>query len=354
MACISILNRSWDSLRDHEQLKMMGICPNFAELRASVNHSGGRCSACVGASHISPYMHCIFEQLYGSIIVEGSCEECLRGKAKELVAAIVVADVPAKLLATFSALDFEGQKTFASLFDAMLDVDCTSEVPGKFSDYLESHPELLCKLLEGFESPDISLHCGTMLRSCVRYPRLTACLLEQNVLSKCIEIAQNVDRFDISCEAFALLHDFLSQKAVLAKHLETHAELFLDHYKVLLESSEYTIQRQSLKLLGRLLLERDFMDTMTAYVSDLRFLKIHMNLLRSSSPRIQHDNFHIFKIFVANPWKPENVAKTLLKNKAGLVRVLESYSSKIDGDSSFKKDLPSVTQMLRSMAEPKA
>mmetsp|Transcript_93320 Transcript_93320/g.146728 ORF Transcript_93320/g.146728 Transcript_93320/m.146728 type:complete len:354 (-) Transcript_93320:392-1453(-) len=353
MACISILSRSWESLCDHEHLKTMGVCADLPALRAVGSRSGGRCAACLGGD-LSPYVHCDFEQMYGSIVADGFCEECQRGAAKEFIAAIVVADVPAKLLEVFSSLDFECQKAFASLFQAILDVDCSSESPGSFSEYLVSHPEILARLLEGFGSHEVSLHCGSMLRSCACYPHLAACLMEQSVLLKCIDLAQHVNRFDISCEAFALLRDLLSQKAVLSKHLETHAEQFLESYKVLLESTQYTIQRQALELLGRFLLDRDFMDTMTIYVQDLRFLKIHMNLLRSNSPRIQHDNFHIFKLFLANPWKPDSIAKTLFKNRAGLVRVLESYSNQIDGDSAFKQDLPAVTEMLRSMSDPVA
>lgn len=350
MAEISVLSRSWESLRGHEHLKTMGLCQDFPEFSAILD--GGRCSECMSSSGSPKRIHGAFDPMCGGVTLDNLCEKCIRGKAKDLVDAILVADVPARLLESLSTLDFEGQKTFAMLFEAMLDVDGSSEVSGRFGNYLQSNPELLSQLLEGFGSPDISLHCGTMLRSCARYPHLISCLLEQGALLKCIELAACVGCFDISCEAFALLHQLLTQTEVLGKHLETHAETFFERYRLLLESTEYTIQRQALKFLGRLLLERDFMDIMTSYVKDLRFLKIHMNLLRSSSPRIQHDNFHIFKMFVANPWKPDNITRTLLRNQDGLVRLLESYNGKIDGDDAFKQDLPAVMQMLRSMSEP--
>jgi calcium binding protein 39 len=309
------------------------------------------------ASDVSTQIRGVLEHIPSGSMFERLCEQCLRGKASDMIAAILDADAPARIFDELSTLDFEGQKMFAALFSDMLEVDRSMEIPSRFSQYLQSHPQLISQMLAGFGSPDISLHCSAMLRSCARDESLAKCLLKQNALARCIDLAQH-SQFEISCEAFALLHELLLPESgccrVAAEHLKDNAKSFFEHYRVLLESSEYATQRQALKHLGCLLLHREFKEAMQVYIQDMRYLKIHMNLMLSKSTRIQHDNFHIFKVFVANPWKPDNVARTLVRNKPRLAQVLESYNKKIEGDNSFMQDLTAVLQILRGMSEPVA
>jgi calcium binding protein 39 len=281
---------------------------------------------------------------------EGLCEQCLRGKATALVTAILNADAPARIFEELAGLDFEDRKTFAALFADMLDDSISRQTQGSFSNYLQTHPHFISQLLDAFGSADMSLHCSVMLQACARDESLAGCLLQQKALERCIELAEHSD-FDISCEAFALLRELLSQKVPAAAYLDHHAEAILEQYKTLLESKDYTKQRQALKQLGCVLLQREFSDTMQVYVQDIRYLKLHMNLLLSKSPRIQHDNFHIFKVFVANPWKSNKVVRILLKNRVGLMKMLENYRSTIDGDDAFMQDLAAVLKVIEGISE---
>ncbi|RHY26302.1 hypothetical protein DYB32_007749, partial [Aphanomyces invadans] len=56
-------------------------------------------------------------------------------------------------------------------------------------------------------------------------------------------------------------------------------------------------------------------------------LKIMMNLLRDTSANIQFEAFHVFKVFVANPKKPNEVTQILLNNKDKLVAYLEKFQN---------------------------
>jgi calcium binding protein 39 len=84
-------------------------------------------------------------------------------------------------------------------------------------------------------------------------------------------------------------------------------------------------KRQSLKLLGELLLDRANFNIMTRYISDKENLKLMMNLLRATSKNIQYEAFHVFKVFVANPNKPEPILKILQKNKDKLSKFLVAF-----------------------------
>lgn len=64
---------------------------------------------------------------------------------------------------------------------------------------------------------------------------------------------------------------------------------------------------------------------MTKYISDAANLKLMMTLLRDKSRNIQFEAFHVFKVFVANPNKPESILKILMKNRDRLVQFLTNF-----------------------------
>lgn len=69
-------------------------------------------------------------------------------------------------------------------------------------------------------------------------------------------------------------------------------------YTTLLLSPNYVTKRQSLKLLGEILLDRTNFNVMTRYISSEENLKLMMNLLRDKSKNIQFEAFHVFKVSV--------------------------------------------------------
>ena len=64
---------------------------------------------------------------------------------------------------------------------------------------------------------------------------------------------------------------------------------------------------------------------MFEYVKSKRHLMLVMNLLRSSSRSIQHEAFHVFKVFVANPRKPDDIKSILVSNRDKLLRFLTAF-----------------------------
>lgn len=61
-------------------------------------------------------------------------------------------------------------------------------------------------------------------------------------------------------------------------------------------SSNYVTKRQSLKLLGEILLDRANFNVMTRYIANEANLRMMMNMLRDSSKNIQFEAFHVFKV----------------------------------------------------------
>lgn len=71
---------------------------------------------------------------------------------------------------------------------------------------------------------------------------------------------------------------------------------FFANYAQLVASTNYVTKRQSLKLLGEILLDRANFKVMTRYIESEDNLKTMMNLLRDSSKNIQFEAFHVFKV----------------------------------------------------------
>jgi len=82
-----------------------------------------------------------------------------------------------------------------------------------------------------------------------------------------------------------------------SKYLSVNFDQFFDRYnKVLVQSDSYVTKRQSIKLLGEILLDRAFYDVMVRYAASGDNLKLAMTHLRDDRKMIQYEGFHVFKV----------------------------------------------------------
>jgi calcium binding protein 39 len=191
-----------------------------------------------------------------------------------------------------------------------------------------------------------------MLISCTRSAGLTAALLREGAAFKLVELVQNPN-FDIASEAYSVLSELLlSQKACTAKFVEMNFDVFFGSFHKLLEAPNYVAQRQALKLLGQMLLDRSFKEVMFRYIVNERFLQIHMNLLRHSSKAMQIAAIHIFKIFAVMPRKADRVRQILYRNKGKLLCLLDSFQSQGKKDAGFASDLQLIVCSLTELEAP--
>lgn len=123
----------------------------------------------------------------------------------------------------------------------------------------------------------------------------------------------------------------------------------MPRFNQLLISENYVTRRQSLKLLGEILLDRANFDVMARYISNSEHLKLLMNLLRDKSRNIQLEAFHVFKIFVANPNKNKPVYDILLKNQRKLVEYLDTFQPTKD-DEQFAEEKRFLVQQIQDLA----
>ncbi|XP_036055680.1 calcium-binding protein 39-like isoform X1 [Onychomys torridus] len=251
------------------------------------------------------------------------------------------------LVADLQLIDFEGKKDVTQIFNNILRRQIGARSPTV--EYISSHPHILFLLLKGYEAPQIALRCGIMLRECIRHEPLAKIILFSNQFRDFFKYVE-LSTFDIASDAFATFKDLLTRhKVLVADFLEQNYDTIFEDYEKLLQSENYVTKRQSLKLLGELILDRHNFAIMTKYISKPENLKLMMNLLRDKSPNIQFEAFHVFKVFVASPHKTQPIVEILLKNQPKLIEFLSSFQKERTDDEQFADEKNYLIKQIRDL-----
>ncbi|NXS11633.1 CAB39 protein, partial [Neodrepanis coruscans] len=254
------------------------------------------------------------------------------------------------LVADLQLIDFEGKKDVAQIFNNILRRQIGTRTPTV--EYICTQQNILFMLLKGYESPEIALNCGIMLRECIRHEPLAKIILWSEQFYDFFRYVE-MSTFDIASDAFATFKDLLTRHKLLsAEFLEQHYDRFFSEYEKLLHSENYVTKRQSLKLLGELLLDRHNFTIMTKYISKPENLKLMMNLLRDKSRNIQFEAFHVFKVFVANPNKTQPILDILLKNQTKLIEFLSKFQNDRTEDEQFNDENTYLVKQIRDLKRP--
>ncbi|KAJ4306644.1 Hym1p [Collariella sp. IMI 366227] len=161
--------------------------------------------------------------------------------------------------------------------------------------------------------------------------------------------------FEVSADAFTTFRELITKhKDLVPRYLAVNFDLFFNHYNTtLVQSNSYVTKRQSIKLLGEILLDRANYSVMTAYVDRGEHLKICMNLLRDDRKMVQYEGFHVFKVFVANPHKSLPVQKILIMNREKLLHFLSHFLEDRTDDEQFIDEREFLIKQIRNMpAQP--
>lgn len=248
-------------------------------------------------------------------------------------------------------VEFEAKKDIVQVFNKLLRRDFGQRNPTV--DHIAEHPEIIRLLVEGYEKPQVhALSCGLMLRECIKKDQLARLITENDALFyKFFKYVQN-QQFDIAADAFTSFKELLtSHKILIANFLEKNYEPVMAQYDQLLKSENYVTRRQSLKLLGELLLDRANFTIMSRYISDPENLKCMMLMLRDKSKNIQFEAFHVFKVFVANPSKSPAITSILLKNKAKLIDFLGKFQESRSDDEQFAEEKTYLIRQIKELKE---
>jgi len=239
---------------------------------------------------------------------------------KKLADELFGSDLLLIILQQMKNFDFEARKDVAQIYNFVL-----RQRKKEALEYVNSHPEILKTLVLGYKESEIALNCGSILREVIRIDQLCEMLLNSPLFDFFFEYV-SLPTFDVASDAFATFKLMLTKHKVLcAKFLEKNFDEIFKKYNELLQSKNYVTKRQSLKLLGELLLNRANFNVMIKYINAPQNLKVMMNLLRGNTKAIQFEAFHVFKIFVANPKKAKPIVDILVRNRDKLIEFLKKF-----------------------------
>lgn len=252
------------------------------------------------------------------------------------------------LAQSLPVMGFETRKEAVLVFNILL--RRSFEDDGVATVFATQYGEsLITHLVRGYDSSDMALNCGSMLRECVRYESLANVAVRNTVFWRFFDLVEVTD-FDVASDAFASFNDILMRHVkVGASFIEDNYERFVGSYNKLLRSSNYMCRRQSLKLLSSLFFERRMFKVMMRYISCPTNLRLSMNLLLDQRMSIQYEAFQLFTIFVSNPKKSPEVKQILLRNKERLLSYLTDFQADMNRDESFEKDKQHVLEQIRKL-----
>ncbi|KAI9638902.1 putative transcriptional repressor [Dioszegia hungarica] len=273
---------------------------------------------------ISRHMTAIKSAVVGEADQEPSTET-----VTQVANEVYAQDVMRLMVVHMEAFEFEARKDACTIINALLRRQIGTRLPTV--EFLTNRPDTMFAALKQYSNAEIALNTGGVLKEMLRYEPLARILLYSEEFYTFPHFIETTT-FGISCDAFANMKECLTKhKPMVAQYLDQHYDRFFKMYQTLILSSNYVTKRQSLKLLGEILLDRANYAIMTRFIADEANLKTMMNFLRDKSRNIQFEAFHVFKVFVANPSKPPQIASILRRNKERLLTFLKDFHNDKEG-----------------------
>ncbi|KAK4187591.1 Mo25-like protein [Podospora australis] len=301
----------------------------------------------------------------------------------QLVTGLIEEDLLYLLAINLYRLPFESRKDtqviFSYVFRFRPPTGPQKPEPLALAWVVEKRPQVLVELCRAYDHKESATPAGTVLREVLKHETAAAIILyddgdlpgssaRQGVAGIDQERKQSgngvfwsffdwIDKssFEVAADAFTTFRELLTKhKEIIPKYLAVNFDLFFERYNsVLVQSHSYVTKRQSIKLLGEILLDRSNYNVMTAYVDRGEHLKICMNLLRDDRKMVQYEGFHVFKVFVANPHKSVPVQKILLMNREKLLHFLSHFLEDRTDDEQFIDEREFLIKQIRNMpAQP--
>eukprot|EP00040_Diaphanoeca_grandis_P015697 m.80411 g.80411 ORF g.80411 m.80411 type:complete len:332 (-) comp25309_c0_seq1:30-1025(-) len=294
----------------------------------------------------SKYLGALKTMLYGSGGTEANQEN-----VAQIAAEVYKTRTMHLLVEKLDLVDFEAKKDLVQIFNKLVRREIGQRSPTVDWMLAPANQTILHELVKGYTKPQVdALNCGLMLRDCIKSEQLAKIILHDSALFESFFEYVQVQSFDIAADAFGTFKDLLTKHKILcADFLEKNYEKVMSRYKGLLDSTNYVTRRQSLKLLGELLLDRANFTIMTKYIGDPENLQLMMNMLRDKSKNIQFEAFHVFKVFVANPNKSPAIMTILLKNQTKLISFLQKFHESRSDDEQFAEEKAYLIKQIKEL-----
>ncbi|KAL9129320.1 MAG: hypothetical protein Q9217_002191 [Psora testacea] len=316
------------------------------------------------------------------LILQGTHETDSSPEAvQQLVRDMIHEDFFFSLIQSIRLLRFEARKDSQTILSYALRFrppGNTEEDTIAIAYVIDHRPEVVVELCRGYEHRESAMPCGAVLREILKNDQIAAIVLHDESMGneRAVRVVDidfehpqtgngvfwrffhYIDKlaFEASTDAFTTFRDILTKhKTLVSQYLDINFDLFFERFnKVLMGSDSYVTKRQSIKLLGEILLDRANYNVMTAYVDKGEHLKLCMVLLKDDRKMVQYEGFHVFKVFVANPHKSEAVKKILTQNRERLLKFLPGFLEDRQDDDQFLDEKSFLIRQIELLPAPPA
>ncbi|TKA23164.1 hypothetical protein B0A50_07194 [Salinomyces thailandicus] len=301
----------------------------------------------------------------------------------QLVNQILAESLLPLLVDNIHRLPFEARKDTQTIISNVFrfrNSGSTASEPDALKEVLRRQPEIIVSLCNGYGRRESASPCGGILKEALKWDAVAAVILydEPTQDGKTIDIYSSdidvtrpssgqgvfwsfftwIDKstFEVSADAFDTFRLLLTKhKQLVSQYISTNFDLFFARYNdVLIKSESYVTKRQSIKLLGEVLLDRQFYEVMTRYVDSGENLKLVMWQLKDDRRMVQYEAFHVFKIFAANPNKSYEVQKFLIMNKQRLLKFLPKFLEERTEDEQFNDEKAWLVKAIGNLPDSTA
>lgn len=256
--------------------------------------------------------------------------------------------IPA-ILRNLARIEFEARKEAAEIFKYVLKRQIGTRTPTV--EYIATNDEILASLVRGYQTPGICHNTGGMLRECVMHESLAKIVLTSEQFHDFFTYIE-CPQFDIAADAFSTFKDILTRhKAVASACIQTNYDTFFSRYNALLQSENFVTKMNSVKLLNELLHDRNNLTVMRKYISSDQSLRVIMGLMLDSNNVIQSAAIEVFKVFLANPKKNEEVKSILVKNREILISYFQNQNTESKEESKINGSLDLISQLQEIQIE---
>ncbi|KAF2807999.1 Mo25-domain-containing protein [Mytilinidion resinicola] len=297
------------------------------------------------------------------IMIQGTPEAEVSPEVQEaLVREIESQDLIMLLADNIYKFPFESRKDTQVIFSTAFRYKppgANAPEPPVLHNVIRYRPEVIISLCKGYDRRESAMPCGGVLREALKFDAIAALILydEPTPDGKVRELSTIDPGVPSTGQGiFWRFFDWIDKGAfeVSADAFNTfrvvNFTLFFAKYNdVLVQSESYVTKRQSIKLLGEILLDRSNYNVMTTYVDSGDHLKIIMKLLRDDRRMINYEGFHVFKVFVANPNKSVAVQRILISNRDKLLRFLPTFLEDRTEDDQFTDEKSFLIRQIELM-----